>query len=80
VAVGALVERHLAEHHARLAAYEQMAAAQYPEPARLTGADLDRYLVLRGGLRLEEFWVGWLEEYLELRGSLRPHLNHRESE
>ena len=26
---------------------------------------LDRYLVLRGGIRLEEFWVGWLTEYLE---------------
>ena len=60
-----LVERHLGEHHARLAAYHQMVSEQYPHPDRLTGADLDRYLVLRGGVRLEEFWTGWLSEYLE---------------
>ncbi|QBR93027.1 PadR family transcriptional regulator [Nocardioides euryhalodurans] len=64
-AVRAQVERHLAEHGARLAAYEQMARQQYPHPDRLAGADLDRWLVLRGGVRLEEFWVGWLTEYLE---------------
>ena len=64
-AVRALVERHLAEHHARLAAYHRMVAEQYPHPERLSGADLDRWLVLRGGIRLEEFWTGWLTEYLE---------------
>ena len=64
-AVRALAERHLAEHHARLAAYGQMAAQQYPRPGDLTGGDLDRWLVLRGGVRLEEFWIGWLTEYLE---------------
>jgi DNA-binding PadR family transcriptional regulator len=64
-AVLRLVEIHLAEHEARLAAYEQMAAEQYPDPGSLTGADRDRWLVLRGGLRLEEFWIGWLTEYLE---------------
>ena len=38
----------------------------YPAPrAPSTGADLDQYLVLRGGIRLEEFWVDWLTEYLE---------------
>ena len=64
-AVRALVERHLAEHHTRLAAYHQMVAEQYPDPGSLAGVDLDRYLVLRGGVRLEEFWTGWLGEYLE---------------
>ncbi len=64
-AVRGLVEQHLAEHHARLAAYHRMTTEQYPHPERLTGADLDRYLVLRGGVRLEEFWTGWLTEYLE---------------
>ena len=49
----------------KLAAYHQMVSEQYPHPDRLTGADLDRYLVLRGGVRLEEFWTGWLSEYLE---------------
>ena len=72
--VRALAERHLAEHHARLTAYHRMAAEQYPDPATLTGADRDRYLVLRGGIRLEEFWIGWLEECLgaETTGPTRP--------
>lgn len=65
-AVRALVAGHLAEHQARLAAYRGMAAEQYPDPGALTGADLDRYLVLRGGLRLEEFWIDWLTECLDL--------------
>ena len=64
-AVRRLVEAQLAEHHARLAAYERMAEEQYPDPSSLTGADRDRWLVLRGGIRLEEFWTGWLAEYLE---------------
>ena len=64
-AVRALVEDHLAEHHARLAAYHRMAAEQYPDPGSLTGADLDRYLVLRGGVRMEEFWIAWLTDYTE---------------
>ena len=64
-AVRTLVEQHLAEHRTRLAAYEQMAAEQYPDPGSLTGADLDRYLVLRGGVRVEEFWIAWLTDYLE---------------
>ena len=35
-------------------------------PVRLGDlAALDRFLVLRGGIRLEEFWIGWLNEYLE---------------
>jgi hypothetical protein len=44
-----------------------MVSEQYPHPDRLAGADLDRWLVLRGGVRLEEFWIGWLTEYLEFR-------------
>ena len=62
-AVRALVEQHLAEHTARLAAYHRMAAEQYPDPGALAGADLDRYLVLRGGVRMEEFWIAWLTDY-----------------
>ena len=59
------VREHLAVHATRLATYEQWCQRDYPDPAALDGADLDRYLVLRGGIRLEEFWVGWLTEYLE---------------
>ncbi|MGZ5400884.1 MAG: PadR family transcriptional regulator [Nocardioides sp.] len=65
VAVRALVEQHLAEHIAKLAAYRRMAEEQYPDRDALTGADLDRYLVLRGGVRMEEFWVAWLTDYTE---------------
>ena len=64
-AVRRTVEEHLAEHRTRLAAYHRMAAEQYPDPDSLTGADLDRYLVLRGGVRVEEFWIGWLTDYTE---------------
>ena len=53
------------EHAARLRAYEAMVLRDYPDPAALTGSDLDRYLVLRGGVRLEQFWVAWLDEYLQ---------------
>ena len=63
-----LVRDSLADHVLRLAHYERLAARDYPEPATLTGHDLDQYLVLRGGIRVEEFWVGWLTEYLEAHG------------
>ena len=56
------VEEHRAEHATRLAHYEQLATAY--DPASLAGHDLDVYLVLRGGIRLEQFWVDWLTEYL----------------
>ncbi len=61
-AVLAQVEVHRAEHATRLAHYEQLAAAY--DPTGLAGHDLDVHLVLRGGIRLEQFWVDWLTEYL----------------
>ncbi|MDF9716177.1 PadR family transcriptional regulator [Nocardioides sp. ChNu-153] len=54
----------LADHEARLATFRGMAAEQFPDPSALSGAALDRWLVLRGGLLMEEFWVTWLSEYL----------------
>jgi DNA-binding PadR family transcriptional regulator len=53
------------DHRTRLAHYEAMSTRDYPEPARLTGHDLDTYLVLRGGILQETFWIAWLTEYLE---------------
>jgi DNA-binding PadR family transcriptional regulator len=53
------------EHATRLALYQQLESRDYAEPERLEGADLDRYLVLRGGIRMEQFWVDWLGEYLQ---------------
>jgi DNA-binding PadR family transcriptional regulator len=61
-AVLAQVEEHRAEHATRLAHYEQLATGY--DPTSLTGHELDVYLVLRGGIRLEQFWVDWLTEYL----------------
>jgi DNA-binding PadR family transcriptional regulator len=63
-AVLAVIEANLAEHRARLAHYERLAARDHPDPGSLSGQELDTYLVLRGGIRLEEFWIAWLEEYL----------------
>ena len=60
-----VVRGNLADHQARLTHYEQLAKRDYPEPERLAGRDLDQYLVLRGGIRLEGFWVDWLTEYLD---------------
>ncbi len=58
------VREHRADHATRLAHYERLAADDFPQPPA-GGHDLDVYLVLRGGIRLEQFWVGWLTEYLE---------------
>jgi DNA-binding PadR family transcriptional regulator len=59
------VREHLTDHAARLAHYEQLATRDFPDPDRLEGQELDVYLVLRGGIRLEQFWVDWLTEYLQ---------------
>ncbi|RNL75456.1 PadR family transcriptional regulator [Nocardioides marmorisolisilvae] len=53
------------DHRTRLAHYEGMAARDYPEPTRLEGQELDTYLVLRGGILQETFWIAWITEYLE---------------
>jgi len=55
----------VADHRTRLAHYESMAARDYPDPDGLTGHDLDTFLVLRGGILQETFWITWLTEYLE---------------
>jgi DNA-binding PadR family transcriptional regulator len=53
------------DHRVRLTHYEGMAARDYPDVDTLTGQDLDTYLVLRGGILQETFWIAWLTEYLE---------------
>jgi DNA-binding PadR family transcriptional regulator len=63
-AVMAMARGQLADHTARRTAYEQMLERQYPHPEDLSDADLDRYLVLRAGIRLEEGWIGFLDEYI----------------
>lgn len=61
------LERHLADHRGRLALYEAMRERDYPDPMALSEQDLDHYLVLRGGLLLEQFWIDWITEYLGSR-------------
>lgn len=59
------LENHLAEHRARLAAYEQLRERDYPDPSRLTGQELDQYLVLHGGVLMEQTWIRWLSDYMD---------------
>lgn len=63
-AVLAGVREHLADHRLRLGHYEHLAKRDFPDPSRLDGRELDVYLVLRGGIRLEHFWIDWLTDYL----------------
>ncbi len=63
-AVLEVVGANLADHQLRLAHYEQLERRDHPTPEALTGHELDQYLVLRGGIRTERFWVEWLTEYL----------------
>ena len=64
-AVLEVVRANLADHHVRLDHYQQLMKRDYPEPAALSGLELDHYLVLRGGILMEESWIAWLTEYLE---------------
>ena len=62
----------VADHRTRLAHYEQLERARLPRPRpRSTGHDLDTYLVLRGGILQEQFWIDWLTEYLEAHEETR---------
>jgi DNA-binding PadR family transcriptional regulator len=59
------IAAQIADHRTRLAHYEQLAARDFPDPDRLTGQQLDLYLVLRGGTRQEQYWIDWLSEYAQ---------------
>jgi DNA-binding PadR family transcriptional regulator len=60
-----VVRSNLADHTTRLEHFRRLRERDYPAPGDLAGLELDQYLVLAGGIRLEEFWVDWLTEYLE---------------
>ena len=53
-----------ADHATRLAQYEQMEHEQFPDPGALDAAQKDQWLVLRGGIGLERFWIDWITDYL----------------
>ena len=57
------LEELVAEHRLRLAHFEQLETSQYPRPEELTDQELDTWLVLRGGIREQQFWIEWLTEY-----------------
>jgi DNA-binding PadR family transcriptional regulator len=60
-----VVRANLTDHHVRLDHYQQLMKRDYPEPGGRSGLELDHYLVLRGGILMEETWIAWLTEYLE---------------
>ncbi len=60
-----VVRANLADHYLRLDHYQQLMKRDYPDPTALSGLELDHYLVLRGGILMEETWIAWLTEYLE---------------
>src|SRR3954468_242583 len=51
----------VAEHRTRLAHFEQLEREQFPQADdrtdTLTDHDLDTWLVLRGGIKQEQFWI-----------------------
>ncbi|QYJ05705.1 PadR family transcriptional regulator [Nocardioides panacisoli] len=69
------VRRLREEHTKRHSLYEYLAGRDFPDPGALTGADLDIYLVLRGGLLVEQFWIQWLTEYLDAHDTTKD--SHR---
>ena len=55
----------VSEHRARQAHFEHLEREQFPDPAALRGQRLDTWLVLRGGIKQEQFWIEWLTEYVD---------------
>src|SRR6476469_6494660 len=64
-AVRRSVEATLAEHQARLAHYRHLEQRDHPDQTTQPEQKRDQWLVLRGGIRLEQFWIGWLTECLD---------------
>lgn len=58
------LRRHLALHQAQLSEYEQIESRDFPA-GRASTEDRLRHVVLRGGIDLETFWIGWITEALE---------------
>jgi DNA-binding PadR family transcriptional regulator len=62
----------VAEHRTRLAHFEQLEHEQFPHTDGLSGHDLDTWLVLRGGIKQEQFWIEWLTEYTAAHRKATP--------
>ncbi|MGA9870497.1 MAG: PadR family transcriptional regulator [Rhodococcus sp. (in: high G+C Gram-positive bacteria)] len=59
------VHRHRSVHVERLELYRLIEKRDFPSPANLAGTALHQYLVLRGGIRVEEGFADWCDEVLE---------------
>ncbi|WP_067699662.1 PadR family transcriptional regulator [Nocardia jejuensis] len=64
-ALAADVKRHRDQHAHRLDIYRTFEKKDYPAPDQLSGRTLHQYLVLRGGIRIEEGFVDWCDEVLD---------------
>ncbi|MET0467856.1 MAG: PadR family transcriptional regulator [Aeromicrobium sp.] len=58
-------------HEAQLAYYTDSAATYFPDPEAVHADDLGRWLVLRGGILVEEAGLAWCDEILQ-RLAQRP--------
>lgn len=58
------VRNHRDVHAGRLTLYRGYATTQFPDAPALTGRRLHQYLVLRGGIRMEESFIAWCDEVL----------------
>ena len=47
-------------------------ARAVPRPGRPRPGRLDQWLVLRGGIRLERFWIDWITDYLHAHARTAP--------
>lgn len=64
-ALKAEVRRHRSVHVERLELYRLIEKRDFPSPSDLAGTALHQYLVLRGGIRVEEGFADWCDEILE---------------
>lgn len=65
------IERHRELHRSRLELFHTFAAEQFPPETTRTGRKLHQYLVLRGGIGVETFFVDWCTEVIDaLEGEL----------
>ena len=63
-AVRAEVARHREIHATRLDVYRLAEKRDFSTPTALSGSELHQYLVLRGGIRVEEGFVAWCDDVL----------------
>jgi DNA-binding PadR family transcriptional regulator len=59
------VRRHRDVHADRLEIFRLIEKRDFPSPSSLSGTALHQYLVLRGGIRVEEGFAEWCDEILE---------------